>query len=182
MRLAATAHCAISQVDCSCHCFPFSSHRIASLPSCCCRCVCCPQDKCQLMLSQKADEPPYPLTDQLVLLYALQKGGTMLGAISLHNTWTYRSQLLRFVHANHSRLYEQLQQTVRDRVFRGGNSTGGSEEQNMMLHSQGDGAEGGISAAPSTAPAVAAELDALWKQLDVVIDDFNTEFIRKYEQ
>lgn len=134
------------------------------------------------MLSQKADEPPYPLTDQLVLLYALQKGGTMLGAISLHNTWTYRSQLLRFVHANHSRLYEQLQQSVRDRVFRGGNSTGGSEEHNMMLHSQGDGAEGGISAAPSTAPPVAAELDALWKQLDIVIDDFNAEFIRKYEQ
>jgi len=134
------------------------------------------------MLSQKADEAPYPLTDQLVLLYAMQKDGTMMAAISLANTWSYRSQLLRFVHAQHADLYARLQQTVRERVFRGGNSTGGSEEHNMMLHSQGDGAVSGLTAAPATAPPVAAELDALWKQLDLVIDDFNAEFIRKYEQ
>ena len=91
-------------------------------------------------------------------------------------------------------LYARLQRALRMRVAKGGNSTAGDEAFNTKTSATNaanvDAAAAAASSSPPSTTAAAAvaasapqedDLATLQRQLDLLLDDFNVEFRRKYE-
>lgn len=158
------------------------------------------RDKCQLLLSQKASDKPFTLTEQLVLLFAMQKDDELLAAVSTTNVWKYRQQLLQHVKTAQgpigAGLYERLEAEVNKRTAHGPAAAAMPAAEPVHTHGPGPlqalgslderSAEAkALGIAPRTPAPVpvpaAGDLDPLWTQLSLLLDEFNDEFQRNYE-
>jgi F0F1-type ATP synthase alpha subunit len=169
------------------------------------------RDKCQLLLSQRASDRPFSLAEQLVLLFAMQKDEELLASVSVNNVWKYRALLLQRVKETKgpfgAGLFERLEQEVARRTARGwGGGNGGSQAVSAgagAVHAHGPGPLHALGAldersaeakalgiapgtpapapVPSSSSAMATDVDPLWTQLSLVLDQFNHEFQRDYE-
>lgn len=152
------------------------------------------KDKCQIMLSQRLDDPLYTVAEQMLLLYALQQDAQMLARVSVENIAQFHRELMHVIrHGNdganaddHAAMMAELESEVVRRLLEDGNSTEGAESSStLMLRTDTESGESDPSSPATSLDLVAAKPSAeshVWPRVEAMLDRFQQEFIDKYER
>jgi len=137
-----------------------------------------------------------------VLLLALAKDDALLAHVSTVNVWRYRGDLLSLLHGKYKvrpnrfamlrapQLFEQLERALRVRLAAGSHRVEFDEPNHIThagsavapndTHDAASAAAAGASSSSPQPPASAESLRDLESEVQLLLDEFNIEFLREY--
>lgn len=146
------------------------------------------KDKVQIILSQRLDEPRYNVSEQLILLRALQKDeGDFLARISKENAFNFKSELIRTLKdrtiEEHVELFDDLKMEVENRLKEFGNSTQGAGplDSKMMMVGH-EGPHPNTTGISERETLQVEKLSELRTRVDQMLERFMEQFVLKYER